>query len=358
VDHRYIAPDGVGSSHIMVIGDSPWKDEVRTGKPFAGAAGYVFNRWLSLIGIERDCLTVTNSIWYPPPYLGWTDKWAHKPSSNPDCEAAIEECRSMLDGLIRERKPKVIVTMGSVALRRICGVSGIEEYAGYVMPTRYGIPAIPTYHPSFVMKGNHKLTPSVLFTFKRAQEIADGLYKASQYDLYIDPPADEVRAYIDSGCDSNNRIPSLFVDIETPESSRLDEEDIEGEGSSYTIVRCGFSVRSNTAVTFPWCAPYISILQTALDRSNEFVEWADNRFDSRRLGSAGLSLPRRIVSGMWVWHWLQSDLRKGLGRVAPFWYAGPPWKHLNAAEPGRYNALDVAIGRACYEGSKEALETL
>jgi hypothetical protein len=68
-----------------------------------------------------------------------------------------------------------------------------------------------------------------------------------------------------------------------------------------------------------------------------------------------MSLPKRIVSGMWAWHWLQSDLRKGLGKVAPFWFAGPPWKHRSMEDPGLYNALDVAIGRACYEGSKAAL---
>jgi hypothetical protein len=62
------------------------------------------------------------------------------------------------------------------------------------------------------------------------------------------------------------------------------------------------------------------------------------------------------VSAMWAWHWLQSDLRKGLGYVAPFFYDGPPWKFMAASDPGRYNALDVAIGRACYEGIRGSLE--
>jgi len=349
---RFVPPDGSGASGILVVGDSPWKDEVRVGKPFAGAAGHTLDRTLNLIGLQRNDLTVWNTIECQPLHLGWTDY----PNRFPAAAAAIEHCRPHLDSLIQERKPRVIVPMGNVALRRICGVSGIEEHAGYVMDTIYGIPAVPTYHPSFVMKGNHKLTPAVLFAFKRAQEIANGDYEPSKYELILDPSAEIVRDYIASGLDSGGRIPSLFVDIETPESGRLDEEEVEGDGVSFTIIRCGFSVRSNSAVTFPWCAPYISILQTAFDRADEFVEWADNRFDSRRLGSAGLTLPRRIVSGMWAWHWLQSDLRKGLGRVAPFFYKGKPWKNLSAAQPAFYNALDVAIGRACYEGSKKALE--
>jgi len=346
-----VPPDGTGASGILVVGDSPWKEEQHAGRPFAGAAGYIYDRTLALIGLQRSELTTWNTIECPPAHLGWTDY----PSRFPAAAAAIEHCRPHLDGLIQERKPRVIVPMGNVALRRICGVSGIEEHAGYVLPTPYGIPAVPTYHPSFVMKGNHKLTPSVLFAFKRAQEIANGYYQESKYELLIDPPADRVRDYVESGVDTSGHIASLFVDIETPESGRLDEEEIEGAGSSFTIIRCGFSVRAGSAVTFPWCAPYIAILQSALDRSIEFVEWADNRFDSRRLAAAGLRLPGRIVSGMWAWHWFQSDLRKGLGRVAPFFYKGPPWKHLSMAEPGYYNALDVVIGRACYEGSKAAL---
>jgi uracil-DNA glycosylase family 4 len=344
---RFIPPDGTGASGILVVGDSPWRDEQRVGKPFAGAAGHTLDRSLALIGLQRVDLSIWNTIQCPPLHLGWTDY----PNRFPAAATAIEHCKPHLDGFIADRKPRVIVPMGNVALRRICGISGIDEVANYVLPTPYGIPAVPTFHPSFIMQGNHKLTPSVLFAFKRAQEIASGNYEPSKYELLIDPPADTVRAYVNSV----DRISSLFVDIETPESGRLDEEDIEGEGSSFNIIRCGFSVRANSSVTFPWCQPYISILQSALDRSDEFVEWADNRFDSRRIAAAGLRIPQRIVSGMWVWHWLQSDLRKGLGKVAPFWYGGPPWKSLNAAEPAFYNAMDVAIGRACYEGSKEAL---
>src|SRR5579859_1094392 len=222
---RFIPADGSGASGILVVGDSPWKDETRVGRVFAGAAGHVYDRELSLIGLSRENLTTWNTIQCSPKHLGWMDY----PSRFPDAAAAIEHCRPHLDSLIRDRRPRVIVPMGNVALRRICGVSGIEEHAGYVMPTPYGIPAVPTYHPSYVMKGNHKLTPQVLFTFKRAQEIADGRYRGSKYELLIDPPADMVRNYISSSVLSG-RIDSLFVDIETPESGRLDEEDVEGSG--------------------------------------------------------------------------------------------------------------------------------
>src|SRR6266436_2308938 len=341
---RFIGPDGSGSSGVMLIGDSPWVDEQRQGRPFAGAAGRVLDKILSLMpggGLQRGDLTVWNTIQCSPLHLGWMDS----PSRYPAAATAIEHCRPHLDQLIADRQPRVIVPMGNVALRRITGTSGSEAVAGYVLDSPYGIPVVPTYHPSFIMKGNHKLTPVVLWALSRALSIAQGTYKESQYDLFIDPSAEALRAYLDTPWDSD----TLFLDIETPESAHLDEEELEEKGPSFTIVRAGFSIRKGTAVSFPWCHPFIDIMRDAIGRAGTIVEWATNRFDTRRLSAAGMPLEgKRIISGMWAWHWLQSDLRKGLGAVAPFYYAGRPFKHLSAADPGRYNALDNAVGYDCY----------
>ena len=81
-----------------------------------------------------------------------------------------------------------------------------------------------------------------------------------------------------------------------------------------------------------------------IDRSTKVWEWATNHFDSRRLRVHGLKLPfDKCFSPMWLWHFLHSDMPKGLGFVAPFYVATAPWKHLSGAEPARYNALDNAI---------------
>ena len=236
--------------------------------------------------------------------------WMDYPNRYKDANDAIEHCRPNLDDLIERMRPKVIVPLGNVALRRVCGVSGIEAHAGYVVPTPYGVPAVPTYHPAFVQRGQQKLNAAVLFALNRARSIANGTYQPTHYDLLLDPPPDVARAYLRSGGD---RIPALIVDIETPESDRLDEEEIEQEGASWTIVRAGFSLRKGTAISFPWSEPYISILQEALDAADEMIERADNHFDAAVFRAAGLRLPARIVSGMWAWHWLESRSAQGAG---------------------------------------------
>jgi uracil-DNA glycosylase len=346
--------NGTSTSGIMCIGESPWFDEIAAGTPFAGAAGSVFDRLLQRVDLDRRDVIVTNSAWCKAPRLGFYD------SRDPNAAMAMAQCRPYLDALIDRMKPKVLVPMGNVALRRVCGVSGIESYAGYVLDTVYGIPAVPTFHPSYIMQGNQKLSPVVIYALDRAKEIARHGFRRPTPTLYCDPSVSELTAYVlrhirDSHAMGRN-VPSLFIDLETPESANLDEEEVDEKGTSWQIIRASFAIEDGVAVSFPWTPVFIGILQELLDRSDETVEWATNHFDTRRLAAAGLWLPKRCVSALWAWHWLQSDLRKGLEYVAPFFGATTPWKHKNISDPAFYSAMDSLEGRRCYQGTMAALK--
>ena len=352
-----IYPDGDGSSGIMLLGDSPWKSEQYYHRNFAGAAGfYLENNILGPLNINRKELTVANSMWCSPPHLGWTDHIAQFP----EAISALRYCEPYLDELILERKPKVIVAMGQVAMRRSLGlVSTIEAKHAYVheSPILHNLPVIVSYHPSAIMQQKHKLTPCLRFAMRRAQEIADGSYRPTKLELVRDPSPGDAMAYLRSHLLlHNNRIDLLMVDIETPESSRMDEEDLEEAGVSYQIERAGFSCCEGHGISFPWSDEYKVVLQEAISHASVVAEWADNHFDSRRLRAAGIDFGRaRILSGMWAWHFLQSDLLKGLGFVSPFFYAGPSFKHMASTSPALYNAMDNAVGRMCTVGSLDGL---
>ena len=347
VGRRFIPADGSGSNKVLLLSDSPWTNEIAAGKNFSGAAGYTLERLLKRAGYDRPNFLVANTIWCKPPTLNWTDQhW------RPEVAQALAQCAPYLDDLVAQFKPRVVVPMGNVALRRACGVSGIESRHSYVHESVWGIPAIPTFHPSYIMQGNQKMGGAFVFALRRAMEAAKGKLEETKYELLLDPPIDKARAYLNR---IKGRIPALVVDIETPESGKLNEDDDKGTGSSYHIIRAGFSHTEGTAITFPWTEPWISLLQEALNRSDTMVEWTDKEFDSRRLRAAGLKLPT-VVSAMWMWHWLQSDLPKALGFVAPFYYVGPAWKHMASAEPAEYNALDNAITMTLYNGIKRDIE--
>src|ERR1017187_8304656 len=77
----------------------------------------------------------------------------------------------------------------------------------------------------------------------------------------------------------------LAVDIETPETDKINEEDSDDpEKTSYTIIRCGFSFRANTGCSYPWVEPFITFTRGLLDKA-QIVVFHNAGFDKPRLAS-------------------------------------------------------------------------
>jgi DNA polymerase len=49
-------------------------------------------------------------------------------------------------------QPKVIVALGSVALKYLMGPNADHEGQGRWFETKYGVPAIATYHPAYLLR--------------------------------------------------------------------------------------------------------------------------------------------------------------------------------------------------------------
>lgn len=358
----FIPFTGLGTNRVMLVLDSGWKWEAqnvrivnaqRVGTPLSGPSGWFVERNLGRIGAARQEFIIANTYWCKAPHLGYTDH----PERYPDAAIALQHCRPYLDELIERTQPKVIVPMGNVALRRITGLTGIERHNAYYVPTPYGIPAIPTFHPSYILQGNQKLSAVWCMAVSRALELANGRAKLAEYRLLLDPSLAEARDYLAQIHNLEEckwvGLGPLVCDIETPEA---DEDEDEREDSSYTIVRISFSNWRGTAISMPWQPPYIDLIKWVLnDPAREVVFW-NQGFDLPRLRANGCAVPGRVVDAMFAWHFLQSDLPKALGFVAPLHLLLEPWKHLSTQEPARYSALDSAITMDVYLAVKAQLE--
>ena len=147
----------------------------------------------------------------------------------------------------------------------------------------------------------------------------------------------------------------LAVDIETPETDKINEEDSDDPDEvSFTIIRCGFSFRSGTAASYPWSEPYISFTRRLLSEAHTCVLW-NGGFDRPRLARANCPIKGKVIDGMWMFHFLQSDLPKSLEFVAPFYTNTEPWKHLSQVDPAYYNCKDNDITLQCYYAMKDWL---
>ncbi len=104
--NKYLPVIGEGSSDaaVMFVGEAPGKNEAKTGKPFAGAAGKILNELLESVSISREEVYITNIV-------------KDRPQENRDpTTEEIEIYGPFLDRQIELIQPKVIATLGRFSM--------------------------------------------------------------------------------------------------------------------------------------------------------------------------------------------------------------------------------------------------
>ena len=137
---------GVGNreADIMFIGEGPGADEDAQGEPFVGKAGKLMNMAFDMLGIKREEVYIANIVKCRPPN-----------NRNPQDDEA-ENCLDYLRNQVILVKPKIIVLLGSVALKNILGKEyGITASRGRWVE-RKGILYMPTWHPAALLRDENK----------------------------------------------------------------------------------------------------------------------------------------------------------------------------------------------------------
>ena len=137
---------GVGNRNadIMFIGEGPGADEDRLGEPFVGKAGKLMNMAFGIVGIKREEVYIANVVKCRPPA-----------NRNPEDDES-NACLNYLRNQVMLVKPKIIVLLGSVALKNILGKEfGITASRGKWIEKR-GIMYMPTWHPAALLRDETK----------------------------------------------------------------------------------------------------------------------------------------------------------------------------------------------------------
>lgn len=137
---------GIGNKNaeIMFIGEGPGADEDEQGIPFVGRAGQLMNKAIEGIGLKRENVYITNIVKCRPPQ-----------NRNPEKDEA-KTCREYLDSQINLVDPKIIVLLGSVALKNYLGEEyGITESRGKWFK-KDGRKILPTFHPAALLRDDTK----------------------------------------------------------------------------------------------------------------------------------------------------------------------------------------------------------
>lgn len=135
---------GNKQADIMFIGEGPGADEDKQGIPFVGKAGQLMNMAFEGLGINREEVYIANIV-----------KCRPQGNRNPEKEEALA-CLDYLRNQVILVKPKIIVLLGSIALKNILG----EEYGITLSRGKWieqkGIYYLPTWHPAALLRDENK----------------------------------------------------------------------------------------------------------------------------------------------------------------------------------------------------------
>ena len=137
--------DGIAGARLMIIGETPGRDEDRLGVPFVGAVGQFLDRMLASIGLDRSGVYLTN-------FLPW------RPPGNRT--ATAEETDMLLPFLYRHiqlANPELVVILGGTPAKTMLqSGDNILKLRGRWQDIDFGDgvmrPTMASLHPAYLMR--------------------------------------------------------------------------------------------------------------------------------------------------------------------------------------------------------------
>lgn len=133
--------EGSRRPRLLVVGEAPGADEDATGRPFVGKAGQLLTRMLAAIGLAREDVYIANVLKCRPP------------GNRPPAPEEVAACRPFLTEQMRQLEPELLLLLGNHATRALLGTDrGISTLRGEIHRTLDGRPALPTFHPAYLLR--------------------------------------------------------------------------------------------------------------------------------------------------------------------------------------------------------------
>lgn len=150
---------GDPAADLMFVGEGPGAEEDRKGEPFVGRSGQLLDRLIrEELGTDRDHVYIANVVCCRPP------------GNRDPLPEEIAACRPWLDAKLDLIDPKVIITLGNFATRRLLDTKlGITKMRGQEHPWE-GRVVVPTFHPSAALRaGGGQVLAEMRADFVRAK---------------------------------------------------------------------------------------------------------------------------------------------------------------------------------------------
>lgn len=137
---------GPADARLMIIGEAPGEEEDRRGEPFVGPSGKLLDRMLRAIGLDRNQVYITNTIYWRPP------------GNRTPTPQEVMACYPFMQKQIALIRPHVLVLVGGAAAKTVLKrTEGIMRLRGRwhevaVTDGAEPIPAMATFHPAYLLR--------------------------------------------------------------------------------------------------------------------------------------------------------------------------------------------------------------
>lgn len=143
--------EGNREADIMIIGEAPGNNEDLEGRPFCGQSGQLLDAMFKSIGVNREDMYITNTLFWRPP------------GNRTPTEDEINICRPFVEKHIALINPKIIVFMGATALKDLIETNltitrarrQLFDYTNQYLNGKV-IKTTPLFHPSYLLRQSSK----------------------------------------------------------------------------------------------------------------------------------------------------------------------------------------------------------
>lgn len=138
--------DGNPEAKIVLIGEGPGAEEDRQGRPFVGTSGQLLDKMLASIGLDREKVFISNTVFWRPP-------GNRTPTSQ---ETAL--CMPFVERLMELTDPEILITLGGPAakamLAETAGVGRLRGkwYSYATAKLSRPVHATALFHPAYLLR--------------------------------------------------------------------------------------------------------------------------------------------------------------------------------------------------------------
>jgi uracil-DNA glycosylase family protein len=144
--------EGPANADLVFVGEQPGDQEDKSGQPFVGPAGRIFDQALEEVGIERSRVYVTNAV----KHFKWQPRGKRRIHQKPNA-AELAACRPWLDAELAVLEPRVLVCLGATAAQALLGRTfRVTKQRGTPVDSPLAEIVIATIHPSAILRAKDR----------------------------------------------------------------------------------------------------------------------------------------------------------------------------------------------------------